>query len=51
LKLIERDGRLLTVAARDRGEDLLQPVFRNGKILKRWSLAEIRQRADLAPAD
>lgn len=51
LKLIERDGRQLTVAARDRGEDLLQPVFRNGKILQRWSLAEIRQRADLAAAD
>jgi len=44
-KLIERDGRLATVASHEEGEDLLRPVFRNGEVLRKSSFAEIRERA------
>jgi len=47
LKLIEREGRVTTVSAREPGDDVLVPVFRNGEVLQTWSLAEIRERAAL----
>lgn len=45
LKLVHRDGSLATVPFDDPGEDLLQPVFRNGELLRTTSLSEIRERA------
>ena len=49
LKLIERDGRLATVGTHEPGDDVLQPVFRNGEILRTSSFAQIRERAAIAP--
>jgi nicotinamide phosphoribosyltransferase len=49
LKLIERDGRLTTVGSHEPGDDVLQPVFRNGEILRKSSFAQIRERASISP--
>jgi nicotinamide phosphoribosyltransferase len=45
LKLIEQNGKLRTVQAQEAEEDLLRPVFRNGEVLMRTTLEEVRQRA------
>jgi nicotinamide phosphoribosyltransferase len=47
LKLIQREGRLVTISRDEPGDDLLVPVFRNGEVLQTWSLGEIRGRASL----
>lgn len=43
LKLVDDDGRAVTVPAHDPRPDLLRPVFRNGELLVEQSFAEIRE--------
>jgi nicotinamide phosphoribosyltransferase len=54
MKLVRVEGphgpSFATVAASDPGEDQLVEVFRDGRIVREWSFAEIRQRARI-PAD
>lgn len=45
LKLIRGDHGLRTTRPEEPGEDELVPVFRDGEILRRWSWAEVRARA------
>lgn len=47
LSLVQRSGRLETVEG-EQADDLLVPVFENGEILRRYSLAEVRDRANKA---
>jgi nicotinamide phosphoribosyltransferase len=44
LSLVHRNGTLMTVKG-EKADDILQTVFENGKVLKTYSLAEIRERA------
>lgn len=48
LKLIRDAGVLRTVPEGDPGEDQLVEVFRDGRLLREWSLAECRERLDTA---
>lgn len=48
LKLIQRDGVFQTVGEAAPGTDLLQTVFENGELLRRYSFAEVRKNAELA---
>ncbi|AUG52196.1 nicotinate phosphoribosyltransferase [Thalassospira marina] len=49
LGLVLRDGVYQTVSEDEAGENtLLEPVFCNGKLLRDWTFAEIRARADKA---
>lgn len=51
LKLVEENGRYLTVSAHDPRPDVLRPVFRNGDLLIDEQFATIRQRVRKAPSD
>jgi nicotinamide phosphoribosyltransferase len=42
LKLIKENGKYKTVDISEPGEDLLVEVFRNGKILKKYTFAEVK---------
>lgn len=48
LSLIEYEGKLTTISQYEHNGDLLIPVFENGEVLNRPTLAEIRDRAELA---
>jgi nicotinamide phosphoribosyltransferase len=43
LKLIKTDGVYQTVGESEAGEDLLLPIFENGRILKEFTFEEIRE--------
>lgn len=45
MKLVRENGTFKTVSDTAPGEDRLVTVFENGRILKEWSLAEIRENA------
>jgi nicotinamide phosphoribosyltransferase len=45
MKLVRENGTFKTVSDTAPGEDRLVTVFENGRILKEWSLAEIRKNA------
>ena len=47
LKLICNNGKFETRPIHDNGEDCLQTVFENGKILKEYTLAEVRENAKI----
>jgi nicotinamide phosphoribosyltransferase len=47
LKLVREGDRLTTIPANAPGDDLLQEVFRDGRIVIRHSFDEIRARAEL----
>jgi nicotinamide phosphoribosyltransferase len=47
LKLIKENGIYKTVRTSEHGDDLLVPVFENGKILRKYSFDEVRQNAKL----
>ncbi len=46
LKLVLRDGSLITASQKAEGEDQLVAVFNNGKVLREYNLEEVRKRAD-----
>jgi nicotinamide phosphoribosyltransferase len=46
LKLVNINGKYKTVSKKQLGEDLLVPIFRNGELLKDYTLEEIRSRAN-----
>ena len=46
LKLILRDGDYATVQEKANGEDQLVEVFRDGKVMRTYTLEEIRGRAN-----
>lgn len=47
LKLVRRGDKLVTVRQAEAGEDLLVKVFEDGNVLRRWNLAEVRERAQI----
>ena len=47
LKLVQREQGLVTVGESEPGEDLLVPVFANGQLLRKQTLAEVRGRAKI----
>ena len=47
LKLVQREQGLVTVGEAEPGEDLLLPVFANGQMLRKQTLAEVRERAKI----
>lgn len=47
LKLIFENGTYKTVNANDLGEDLLQTVFENGRMIKQFTFEEVRKNASL----
>ena len=47
LKLVRDGGQLVTVPASAPGDDLLQEVFSDGRLVARQSFDEIRSRAEL----
>jgi nicotinamide phosphoribosyltransferase len=49
LKLIREGNRLVTAPAGAPGDDLLQEVFRDGRLCRRQNLDDIRSRADVLP--
>lgn len=51
--VVARDGKLVAARrdATDPAEDLLQPVWRNGKLLRRHTFAEVRARSEAASSD
>lgn len=44
LSLVQREGKLITVEG-EQPDDLLEPVFENGAILRRFTLEEVRRNA------
>jgi nicotinamide phosphoribosyltransferase len=44
LSLVQREGKLVTVEG-EQPDDLLEPVFENGEILRRFTLEEVRRNA------
>lgn len=50
LALIEYDGKLTTVSDPFHKDNLLETVFENGEILKRYSFAEVRDNAEIRNA-
>ncbi len=47
MSLIKKDGSLTTVKGSDNEKDILTKVYENGRILKRYEFAEIRERAKI----
>ena len=47
LKLIRENDKFQTVDISEPGEDLLVEVFRDGKILKEWTFAEVKANGKL----
>jgi nicotinamide phosphoribosyltransferase len=48
LSLVKREGKVQTVSG-EQPDDMLVPVFRNGEILREYTLDEVRKRAELEP--
>jgi nicotinamide phosphoribosyltransferase len=49
LSLVRREGQVLTVQGQDNANgNMLQTVFRNGEIIRDWTLAEIRERVSVS---
>ena len=52
LKLVTMpDGKLKTVQENEAGEDMLQTVFENGKLVKEYTFDEVRENATIAYSD